>query len=81
MGEVKMDIFDVTCPKCRKIYYCDLLLFELEVRLHCPYCGHYFYRKESPQVYIGGTGTSSVAQIKGGIKPDMIYEPKEEESG
>ena len=76
-----MDIFDVACPKCKKVYYCDLLLFELEVKLHCPYCGLYFYRKESQRVYLGGPGTSSVAQIKGGIKPEMIYEPEGEEDG
>ena len=76
-----MDIFNVTCPDCKKVYYCDLLLFELEVRLHCPYCGRYFYREQSPEVYIGGSGTSAVARIKGGIKPEMIYEPKEEKNG
>ena len=72
-----MDIFNVTCPKCQKIYYCDLLLLDLEVRLHCPYCDTYFYRRESPGVYTGGSGTSAVAQIKGGIRPEMIYEPEE----
>jgi len=73
-----MDIFDVTCPKCGGVYYCDLLLLDLEVRLRCPYCFHYFFRRESPKVYIGGSGTSAVAQIKGGLRPEMIYEPKEE---
>ena len=73
-----MDIFNVTCPSCKRVYYCDLLLFDLEVKLRCPYCSHYFYRKESPKVYVGGSGTSAVAQIKGGIRPEVIYEPKEE---
>ncbi len=76
-----MDIFNVTCPNCKKVYYCDLVLFELEVRLHCPYCGHYFYKRESPGIYMGGKGTSAVAQIKGGIRPEMIYEPQEEKDG
>lgn len=73
-----MDIFDVTCPRCKKVYYCDLLLSELDVKLHCPYCGIYFYKNESPKIYIGGKDTSTVAQLKGGIEPGMIYEPKEE---
>lgn len=73
-----MDIFEVTCPRCEKVYYCDLLLFELEVKLHCPYCGKYFYKNESPKVYMGRKDTSTVAQLKGRIKPGMIYEPKEE---
>jgi hypothetical protein len=30
---------------------------------------------------MGGTGTSAVVQIKGGLKPEMIYEPKEEKNG
>ena len=76
-----MDIFNVTCPTCKKVYYCDLLLFDLEVRLRCPYCGRYFYKRESPGVFVGGRGTSSVARIKGGIRPEMIYEPNEEENG
>jgi len=76
-----MDIFNVTCPTCKKVYYCDLLLYDLDLKLHCPYCGLYFRRTESPAVYIGGTGTSSVAQITGGIHSEMIYEPKEESNG
>ena len=76
-----MDIFDVTCPECKKVYYCDLLLLDLEVRLRCPYCGLYFNKRESPKVYVGGRGTSALAQIKGGIRPEMIYEPPEEKNG
>ncbi len=30
---------------------------------------------------MGGIGTSAVAQIKGGIKPEMIYEPKGKKNG
>lgn len=75
-----MDIFQVTCPGCGKVYDCDLLLFDLGVKLHCPYCGRYFYRQESPKVFVGGRGTSAVAQIRGGIRPELVYQPEEEKN-
>jgi DNA-directed RNA polymerase subunit RPC12/RpoP len=74
-----MDIFTVVCPECKKDFYGDMLLYSLKVELHCPYCGKYFFKEESPRVFTGGTGASAVAQVPGGLSLDMIYRPREED--
>jgi hypothetical protein len=76
---MRMDIFNVVCPACRKKYYADMLLYSLDVELHCPYCDVYFRRTESPQVFVGGTAASAVVRVAGGLSKDMIYRPKREE--
>ncbi len=74
-----MDIFDVTCPECKRAYYGDMLLYSLNVQLHCPYCGKDFYKEESPRVVTGGSSVSAVARVAGGITEQMIFHPGSEE--
>ncbi len=74
-----MDIFNVTCPKCSREFYADMLLYGLKVELHCPYCGVYFYKEESPRLVTGGAGASAVARVAGGLSEKMIYRPPREE--
>jgi hypothetical protein len=74
-----MDIFTVVCPACGKDFYADMLLHSLKVRLHCPFCAHYFYKEESPNLVSGGDGTSAVARVPGGLSNEMLYEPPEED--
>ncbi len=74
-----MDIFNVRCPTCQKDYYADMLLYSLKVELHCPYCGVYFYKEESPKLVTGGAGASTVARVAGGLSQEMIYRPPAEE--
>ena len=74
-----MEIFTVVCPQCKRDFYADMLLYTLNVDLHCPSCGLYFPKEESPGVLTGGTGASAVAQVAGGLTEDMIYRPPEEE--
>lgn len=70
-----MDIFNVRCPACGRDYYADMLLHSLEVELHCPYCGKYFLKEESPLVVTGRAGASAVARVTGGVSKEMIYKP------
>lgn len=70
-----MDIFNVVCPACNKKYYADMLLYSLNIELHCPFCDAYFRKEESPGVFIGGTSTSAVARVAGGLNERMIYRP------
>jgi predicted RNA-binding Zn-ribbon protein involved in translation (DUF1610 family) len=74
-----MDIFVVVCPQCGKDFYADMLLYSLNVELHCPSCGIYFHREKSPRVVTGGAGASAVAQVAGGLTSDMLYRPPEED--
>ena len=74
-----MDIFNVECPSCGRQYYADMLLYSMHVELHCPFCGVYFYKEDSPRVQTGGAGASAVAQTPGGLTEDMIYRPVEDE--
>ena len=74
-----MDIFTVVCPFCGKDFYGDMLLYSLEVRLHCPYCQKYFAKQDSPNLTTGGSGASAVARVPGGLTQDMLYEPPEED--
>lgn len=74
-----MDIFNVECPDCGKVFYADMLLYSLDVELHCPFCGIYFLKKDSPNVVTGGETASAVARLEGGLKKDMIYKPEPEE--
>ena len=74
-----MDIFNVECPKCNRQYYADMLLYSLDIELHCPYCGVYFHKEDSPRIQTGGTGASAVAQTAGGLGKDMIYRPAAED--
>lgn len=75
-----MDIFSVTCPSCSREYYADMLLYSLNVELHCPYCGVYFYKEESPEVITGSAGSAAVARVPGGLKKETIYRPGKEKS-
>ncbi|HWP35502.1 MAG TPA: hypothetical protein VNM66_07890 [Thermodesulfobacteriota bacterium] len=44
-------IFDVTCPKCRRVFHCHYGdLRHKKVKLLCPYCGATFYQEESPRI-------------------------------
>jgi len=70
-----MDIFSVRCPACKRDYYADMLLYSLKVELHCPFCGVYFYKEQSPQLVTGGVAASTVARVAGGLTEDMIYRP------
>lgn len=74
-----MEIFTVLCPKCKCDFYADMLLHSLAVKLHCPSCGLYFSKEESPRLVMGKGGVSAVAQVPGGLTPDMLYEPPEEQ--
>ena len=74
-----MKIFTVLCPKCKCDFYADMLLYTLNVQLHCPSCGLYFTRGESPRVVTGGAGGSAVAQVAGGLTEDVLFQPLEEE--
>lgn len=71
-----MDVFNVVCPKCEKKFYADMLLYSLDVELHCPFCGFYFKKEDSPEIFAGGVGASAVARVAGGLKEDMIYNPQ-----
>ncbi len=71
-----MDIFNVRCPSCKEQFYGDMLLYSLRVELHCPFCGAYFHKEDSPEVVTGQAGVSAVAKIKGGITEAMIYRPQ-----
>ncbi len=71
-----MDIFNVRCPSCKELFYADMLLYSLRVKLHCPFCGLYFHKEDSPEVVAGDTGTSAVAKVKGGVSEEMIYRPR-----
>ncbi|MBU4567261.1 MAG: hypothetical protein KMY53_04350 [Desulfarculus sp.] len=75
-----MDIFSVTCPSCGREYYADMLLYSLPVELHCPYCGVYFYKENSPLVITGSASSAAVAKVPGGLKKETIYRPGEEKS-
>jgi hypothetical protein len=72
-------IFTVLCPKCKCDFYADMLLYTLNVQLHCPSCGLYFFKEESPRMLTGGAGASAVAQVAGGLTQDMLYRPPEED--
>ena len=74
-----MDIFNVECPACRRVFYADMLLYSLKVELHCPYCGVYFLKEDSPKLVTGGASASAVARIEGGLKEEMIYKPQAED--
>jgi len=74
-----MDIFNVQCPACGREYYADMLLYSLPVELHCPYCGLFFCREDSPRVVIGSTGASTVARVAGSLDPQAIYRPPDQE--
>ena len=74
-----MDIFNVECPSCCRVYYADMLLYSLKIELHCPYCGVYFYKEDSPRVQTGGAGASAVAQTAGGLSEEMIFRPAQED--
>ena len=44
-------IFMVTCPKCKKafeVHYEELR--NKEIKLHCPYCGNWFFQAESDEI-------------------------------
>lgn len=75
-----MDIFSVTCPSCGREYYADMLLYSLPVELHCPYCGVYFYKENSPLVITGSASSAAVAKVPGGLKKETIYRPRKEKS-
>ncbi len=74
-----MEIFVIVCPKCRKDFYADMLLYSLDVELHCPSCGLYFKREKSPNVFVGGAGASAVTRVAGGLTSEMLYRPPDEE--
>jgi len=74
-----MEIFVVVCPGCGKDFYADMLLYSLDVELHCPSCGIYFRREKSPRVVTGGAGASAVAQMTGGLTAEMLYRPPDED--
>lgn len=73
-----VEIFTVLCPKCKCEFYADMLLHALNVELHCPCCGLYFPKEESPRLVTGKGGGSAVAQVEGGLTRDMLYQPPEE---
>lgn len=75
-----MDIFSVTCPSCGREYYADMLLYSLPVELHCPYCGIYFHKKDSPSVITGSANAAAVAKVPGGLNQNTIYRPGKEKS-
>jgi len=70
-----MDIFNITCPACGKGYYADMLLYSLDLELHCPFCDVYFRKEDSPHVFAGGASASAVARLAGGLSKEMIYRP------
>lgn len=74
-----MDIFTVECPECKRSFYADMLLYSLKVELHCPFCGLYFFKEDSPRLITGGASVSAVARVGGGLKEDMIYRPVPED--
>jgi NAD-dependent SIR2 family protein deacetylase len=74
-----MDIFTVSCPKCGKGFYADMLLYTLDVELHCPSCDAYFKKEASPTFRCGKLVTAAVARIPGGLKPEMIFKPERNE--
>jgi hypothetical protein len=74
-----MDVFNTVCPECRKKFYADMLLYSLDVELHCPFCGLYFLKEDSPELFAGGAAVSAVARVAGGISKEMIYRPGKNE--
>ncbi|MCB2227967.1 MAG: hypothetical protein KQH53_14905 [Desulfarculaceae bacterium] len=73
-----MDIFNVRCPSCKESFYADMLLYSLKVELHCPFCGLYFFKEDSPEVVTGSANSAAVARVPGGLTKESIYRPGEE---
>ncbi len=69
-------IFHVACPECDKDFYCDVELYDMDVELHCPYCGLYFKREESSRV-VPPPKTSHDIVTTTGVTPGKfkIYKP------
>ena len=74
-----MEIFSVICPHCQKDFYADMVLYSLKVELHCPYCGAYFYKEESPQLVTGSDKVSTVVMAAGQLSGEMFYKPETEQ--
>ena len=69
-------IFYVDCLECKRTFYCDVELYDLDVELHCPYCGLYFKKEESPRVVPPPKTSHDIVTTTGkDVKSYKIYKP------
>lgn len=48
---IMVRLFMVECPKCKKSFeahYAELR--HTDIKLHCPYCGHWFEQEDSERI-------------------------------
>lgn len=70
-------IFYVECPECHQSYYGDVELLNVDVELHCPYCGLYFKKEDSPNLVKPAKTTHDIRSTTGeDLGKYQIYKPK-----
>ena len=74
-----MKVIFINCPHCGKSFYCEELLVENELPLHCPGCDTYLdYSAYADQ--LGSRAISVLTRIRkpltGKTVKDILYIPK-----
>jgi hypothetical protein len=74
-----MKLIFITCPTCKKVFYCETILMDNKLPLHCPGCDRYMGYAEY-QEQLGSSVSSALMRIRKPLNektiPEILYIPK-----